>query len=73
MKFVVDRIENEIVILENMKTKEIIEIESSIIPFKVKDGNILNYQDGTYSMGSDYEKKRRDNLRRRLEKLKNKR
>ena len=48
MKYAVDRIEDNLVIMENLETKEIIEIEKDKLPEDIKDGTILIYEDEEY-------------------------
>ena len=48
MKYVVDRIENNIIILENLKDKSILEIPKDKINFLVKDGDVLYYDNNKF-------------------------
>ena len=41
MKFIVDRIEENIVVCENIDTKEIIQISINEIPENIKEGNVI--------------------------------
>ncbi len=70
-KFSVDRIEEDIVVLENISTGEILEISIDEIDFSVIEGNIVVLKDGVFSLDVEVEIERRESLRERLNRLKN--
>lgn len=70
-KYSVDRIEEDIIVLENIENKEIIEINKSELDFEVVDGNILRLIDGKFVLDKKTEVKRKESLRERLNRLKN--
>ena len=70
-KYSVDRIEENIVVLENTNNKEIIEINKSEFDFEVVEGNILKLVEGKFVLDKDTEVSRRESLRERLNRLKN--
>ena len=70
-KYSVDRIEEDIIVLENIDNKEIIEINKSELDFEVVDGNILRLVDGKFVLDKETEVKRKESLRERLNRLKN--
>ena len=70
MKYVVDRIEEDIVVLENLKTREITNIKITELDFKVREGNILSYENNKYTLDLNTEKLRKEKLRNRFNKLK---
>lgn len=70
MKFSVDRIEEGIAVLENINSKEIIEVEVNELDFVIVEGNILVYENGVFSLDKSEEELRRESLRERLNKLK---
>lgn len=70
MKFSVDRIEEGIVILENIYTKEIIEAEIEAFSFEVKEGMIVVYDNEKFSLDLKEAEQRRESLRERLNNLK---
>lgn len=70
MKYVVDHIIDNIIILENIETKEIIEINRYDIPFSVRDGYILIKDNNKYYLDKREEKKRRKELQEKLDLLK---
>jgi len=70
-KYSVDRIEEDIIVLENIDNKEIIEINKSELDFEVVDGNILKLVDGKFELDQEVEGSRKESLRDRLNRLKN--
>ena len=70
-KYSVDRIEEDIIVLENIDNKEIIEINKSELDFEVIDGNILRLVDGKFELDQEVEVSRKESLRERLNRLKN--
>ena len=70
MKYVVDHIVDDIVVLEQIDTKDIIEVNKNSIPFKVKDGNILIKENNSFHLDSEEETKRKDKLQEKLNRLK---
>lgn len=72
MKYIVDRIEDNIAVLENQDTKEIINIDISLLPRKIKEGNILIYKNNSYYIDKEAEIKRRKEILEKFQKLRNK-
>lgn len=66
MKYSVDRVEDNIIVLQNINTKEIIEINKKDINFKVVDGDIIIFKDNKYIKE---ERLKEDRLRLIQEKL----
>jgi len=66
MKYVIDRIENNIAILENIDSKEIKEIPKSLLPDNVKEGTILKE---IYIIDKEQELTRRKNIQIRFDNL----
>ncbi len=57
--FVVDRVENNIAVLECPDGK-FLNVEVDSLPFKVREGNVLlKKSDGTFMLSNDEEKKRK--------------
>lgn len=71
MKYAVDKIEESIATLENIDTKEKIEIEVINLPV-VHEGDILVLEDGLYRIDNNLRDERRKLIREKLEKLKRK-
>ena len=72
MKYAVDRIEDNLVIIENLETKEIIEIEKDKLPEGIKDGTILIYEDEEYKLDLNEEELRRRQIQDRFNRLRKK-
>lgn len=70
MKYAVDRFEEDIVILENIVTGEVVEAEKNELPLEVHEGSILVYNVDHFELDVDTEKDRRESLRERMERLK---
>ena len=70
MIYIVDRIENNIAVLENKDTKEIINIPLNSLPTNLKEGNVLRYENNTYILDADEEEKRRQAILEKFNKLK---
>ena len=70
MKYAVDRIENDVVILQNTFNGKIIEIKKQQLPNNISDGTILEYKDNKYYIDKDEEKRRRNILEEKLNRLK---
>lgn len=60
MKYAVDRIEGELVVLENIETNEIINIPLSTIPM-VKERDIVVFENGIYRIDDESIKEERLN------------
>jgi len=70
MKYAVDQIIDDIVIIENIETQEKKEVSIKYLPKNIKEGNIL-IEELTYKLDLKEEKKRRERIKNKLEKLKN--
>ena len=70
MKYVIDRIEDNIVVCENLEPKEMIELDKSLLPEKIKDGNILIFENNEYKLDLNEEELRRQRIRERFNRLK---
>lgn len=68
MKYAVDKIEDNIALLENIETKEKKEI--NISNMKIKEGDILVYIDGVYVVDVKERENRLKKLREKLDRLK---
>ena len=72
MKYSIDRIENSIAVLENIDTKEIIEVDVSLLPENIKETNIVIYENKEYKLDKQIEESRKKDLLSRFNKLKKK-
>lgn len=70
MRYCVDQIIDDISVLENMDTLEIIFEEIKKLPYDVHEGSILDYIDGVYYCNNHDEELRLNDLRERFNKLK---
>lgn len=71
MKYAVDKIIDDIVTLENIETKEIKNISIDKLPNNIKEGQIVIEKE-IYELDIEEEDKRRKEINRKLNKLKNK-
>lgn len=71
MKYAVDKIIDDIVVLEEITTGEIIEKKLMELPDNISEGNIVVFSNNKYVLDKDKELLRKESLRERLEKLKN--
>ena len=70
MKYSVDRIENDIAILENLDTREIIEVNINELPMNIHDGIILLYDGTNYTIDREENKSRIEMMREKMSRLK---
>lgn len=71
MKYAVDRVEENIIVLENITSKEIKEINKKSINFEVNDGDILIYKDNKYYKDNKSKEERIKLIQDKLNKVKN--
>lgn len=69
MKFAVDKIENDIVVLENLNDNSIIEVPLILIP-NVKEKDIIMYENNTFKFDLEEKEKRELSIKERMAKLK---
>ena len=70
MKYSVDRIEKNIIVLQNLDTKEILEVSKKDINFKISDGDIIVYSDGKYIKDEKIKEDRLKLIQEKLNKVK---
>lgn len=70
--YTVERIEGNIILLENRITNEIKEININEIKENIKEGDIIDIIDNRYIINKDKTKEINDNIKNRFNKLKNK-
>ena len=66
-----DEIIDDIVVLENIETKEKININKTKLPEDIHDGSIIIYEDNSYKIDKELELSREELIRRKLERVKN--
>lgn len=71
MKFAVDKIEENIAVLENIDSKEKIEVEIMNLPV-VKEKDILVFEEGLYRIDNKLRDERMKQIKEKLERLKRK-
>ena len=69
MKYIIDRIEDNIAILENQETKEMIDIDINELPANIKEGNVLIYENKKYYIDVNLEQERKKNILEKFQKL----
>ena len=70
--FAIDRIEDNIVVLENIETKENREIHREILPINIHEGTIVRCDNNSYIVNEDEEEKRRREILERFQNLRKK-
>lgn len=69
MKYALDRIEENIAILENIETGELIKISIQHLPPNIHEGTILKEKNNTYTIDIQEEEKRRRKIQEKFKKL----
>lgn len=69
MKWVIDRIEDDIVIIENLETKEKKEVDISLLPSSIHEGSVLFFLNNTYYVDILEERKRKIEILEKFKKL----
>lgn len=72
MKYAVDRIEDNIVVIENLETREIQEIDKKTLPENIKEGSILVLDNNEYKLDLNEEELRRKRIKERFNRLRRK-
>ena len=72
MKYSIDRIENNIAILENIDNQEIIEVDISLLPEGSKESNMIRIENNKYILDKQEEQKRKEDIYNRFNKLRKK-
>ena len=70
--YIVDRIEENLVILESINKKRTEEIEIDKFPENIKEGDIIDYIDNKYIINEQKTLETKNNIRNRFNRLKNK-
>lgn len=68
MKYIIDRIEQNIAICEDDNKKQI-EIEVTKLPSNIKEGDIIKQEKGKYIIDEENTEKKREDIRKRMSKL----
>ncbi len=70
MKYAIDRIEEDIAILENLETKEKLEVALNLLPENAHEQAIVTYENEVFTLDEQTELSRKEALRAKLERLK---
>ena len=70
MKYIVDRVEGDLVIAIEEKTNKVIKIDKSLIDFDLFDGLVINYENGIYTKDLESTEKKKKEVKNRFDKLK---
>lgn len=70
MKYSIDRIENNIAVLENLQDKEKREVDISLLPKGSREGSILLFRNDKYELDLDEEEIRRKRIMEKFKRLK---
>ena len=68
-KYIVDRIEGDMVVLEDLSTKKIKNVSIDKLP-KVKEGDALKYENKEYTLDNETKSKREEDIKAKFERLK---
>lgn len=69
MKYVVDKIERNITIIESLDTKEKKEVLLEVLPSNIKEGTILTYENNIFIKDEVLEQQRRTSIQNKFDKL----
>ncbi len=72
MKFAIEKIEDNIVLLENIEDGDMLKVNISDFPFKVKEKDIIRLENGEYILDIKEKEERLKRIRKKMESLKNK-
>lgn len=72
MKYAVDKIEENIVTLESLDTKEKKEILLEVLPSNIKEGTILTYENEVYKKDEVLEQQRKTSIQNKFNMLRKK-
>lgn len=65
----IDRIEENIAILENRTTQELKEVDITLLPNNIKEGSIVSYENNIYTLELSKEEKIRQEILERFQRL----
>lgn len=71
-KYIVDRIEENIVVLEDEKTGEMLEVSKSDIKVDINTGDLLKFENDSYTVDTEGTLKRKKRIKNKFELLKSK-
>lgn len=65
-KYAVDQVIDDIIILEDLDSKERLEINKSIINMEIVDGDIISFDGNNYMKDNTYKQKRIDIIKEKM-------
>ena len=71
MNYIIDKIEDNIAVLETQDTKEILNINKSLLPKGIKEGMILSKNNDIYIIDTKATAKRRKTILEKFKRLRN--
>lgn len=69
--YTVEKIEENLVRLENRETKKYFEVEKEILPSNIKEGDILDFINDKYVINKTLTENKKNNIRSRFDSLMN--
>lgn len=72
MMYSVDKIENDVATIENLLTKELINVKLKDLPNNVKEKDVLKYDGNSYMLDESLKEKRTRMLKDKMELLRKK-
>ncbi len=61
--FSIDRFENNFAVCENKQTNEMVNIEKSLLPIDCKEGDIIKFENGIYTLDLDKTNKEKEEIK----------
>lgn len=72
MKYAIDKIENNIVLLESLEDKIKIEVPLNELPKDIKEGSIIIFTNNEYKLDTETESARKETIKNKFAMLKKK-
>lgn len=69
MKYIIDRIENNMVICENQETKKMENFDKNMFPEQIKDGDVVIRENDTFRIDEEETKNRKEYIENLMKKL----
>lgn len=69
--YTVEKIEKDIVTLEDRNKKDFFDVDKNILPLNIKEGDLLDLVDGEYIINETLTKETKKNIRNRFNSLMN--
>lgn len=68
-KYAVDQVIDDIIILEDLDSKERLEINKNIINLEIVDGDIISFDGNNYKKDNTYKQKRIDIIKEKMRRV----